>query len=61
MQTYKIYVTNISQALAALKEEGYVGKDSGTFIEITFDPNQKMSVIMLLNKHKIVVYDIEEA
>ncbi|KYG92111.1 hypothetical protein MHH70_03395 [Metasolibacillus sp. FSL H7-0170] len=61
MQTYKIYVTNISQALTALKEEGYEGKDSGTFIEVAFDPNQKMSVIMLLNKHKIVVYDIEEA
>lgn len=61
MQTYKIYVTNISQALAVLKEQGFEGKDSGTFIEIAFNPSQKMSVIMLLNQNKIVVYDIEEA
>jgi hypothetical protein len=59
-KSYRIYVTNIDQAMAALKAFGIEARAIGTYIHFMIEESRKMDVILHLNKEKIVVYDIEE-
>ena len=59
MTQYRIYVTNISQAISVLAEQGYNVFNGGTFVQVEIDPENKMDVIVALNKQNVVVYDIE--
>ena len=61
MQTFKIYVTNITEAITVLQKEHIAVRNAGTCIEVTIDPSKQTETILLLNKHKVVVYDIEAA
>ena len=60
MTQYKIHVTNISQAVTVLTSNGYEAVDGGTYVQFQANKEQKMDIIVLLNKHNIVLYDIEE-
>ena len=61
MKTFRIYVTNISQAFTVLAENGYNVTEGATYVEIHVDENKKMDLITLLNRAKVILYDIEEA
>ncbi|OCS89177.1 hypothetical protein [Caryophanon latum] len=61
MQTFKIYVTNITEALSVLQQANISAKNGGTFVEVEIDPTKQTETILLLNKGNIVVYDIEAA
>lgn len=60
MKTFRIYVTNISQAFNVLAENGYNVSEGATYVEINVEENKKMDLITLLNRAKVVLYDIEE-
>jgi hypothetical protein len=61
MKRFRIYVTNISQAYNVLAENGYNVTEGATHVEIHVNENKKMDVVTLLNRAKVVLYDIEEA
>lgn len=60
MKTFRIYVTDKSQALSVLEASEFEAKDGATYVEVSIQPEQKMDVITLLNRQKVVLYDIEE-
>lgn len=59
-KNYRLYVTNIDQALSVLKDLDITASSNGTGIAFAISEAQKMDVVIRLNKEKIVVYDIEE-
>ena len=60
MKTYRIYVTNISQAYSVLTQSEFQVSEGASFVEMTIDPARKMDAITLLNRARVVLYDIEE-
>lgn len=61
MQTFNIYVTNITEALTVLQQGNISARSRGACIEVTIDPSKQTETILLLNKNNVVVYDIEAA
>lgn len=57
---YQIYVTDLSKAQQALTNEGITSRIQGMYVETSYETGKKMELIRLLNKARIVVYDIEE-
>ena len=57
---FRMYVTNITQAINVLRNEGITATADGTSIKLSIPEEQKTNLILLLNKEKVVVYDIEE-
>jgi len=57
---FRMYVTNITQAINVLRNEGITVTAEGTSIKLSIPEEQKTNIILLLNKEKVVVYDIEE-
>lgn len=57
---FRMYVTNITQAINVLRNEGITAVAEGTSIKLSIPEEQKTNTILLLNKEKVVVYDIEE-
>ena len=57
---FRMYVTNITQAINVLRNEGITATTEGTSIKLSIPEEQKTNIILLLNKEKVVVYDIEE-
>ena len=55
-----MYVTNITEAITVLRNEGITATADSSSIKLTIAEDQKTNVIVLLNKEKVVVYDIEE-
>ena len=60
MIQYRICVTNISHAINVLVQNGYKAINGGSYVEFKASKESKMEVVLLLNKHNVVVYDIEE-
>ena len=57
---FRMYVTNITQAINVLRNEGVTAIADGASIKLSIPEEQKTNIILLLNKEKVVVYDIEE-
>lgn len=57
---FRMYVTNISQAINVLQKEGITAIAEASSIKFSMPEEQKTNIILLLNKEKVVVYDIEE-
>ena len=57
---FRMYVTNITQAINVLQNGGITASAEGTSIKFSIPEEQKTNTILLLNKEKVVVYDIEE-
>lgn len=57
---FRMYVTNISQAINVLQKEGITAIAEASSIRFSIPEDQKTNSILLLNKEKVVVYDIEE-
>lgn len=57
---FRMYVTNITQAINVLQKEGTTAIAEGSSIRFSIPEDQKTNIISLLNKEKVVVYDIEE-
>lgn len=57
---FRMYVTNITQAINVLREAGISASADGTCIRLSIPEGKKTEVILMLNKEKVVVYDIEE-
>ena len=57
---FRMYVTNISQAINVLQKEGITAIAEASSIRFSIPEDQKTNSIILLNKEKVVVYDIEE-
>ena len=55
-----MYVTNITQAINVLQKEGITAIAEASSIKLSMLEEQKTNAILLLNKEKVVVYDIEE-
>ena len=55
-----MYVTNITQAINVLRNEGITAIAEGPSIKFSIPEEQKTNIILLLNKEKVVIYDIEE-
>ena len=56
----RLNVTNITQAISVLREAGVEALADGTSIKLRIPEQTKTDVIVLLNKEKVVVYDVEE-
>ena len=57
---FRMYVTNITQAISVLREAGVEAAADGTSIKLRVPEQTKTDVIVLLNKENVVVYDVEE-
>lgn len=57
---YRMHVTNIDLAIAALKSIGIDAQSTGSYIQFRLDKAPIMEIIPLLNRKQIVIYDIEE-
>ena len=57
---FRMYVTNITQAIHVLRNEGITATAESSSIKFNIPEEQKTNIILLLNKEKVVVYDIEE-
>ena len=57
---FHMYVTNITQAINVLQKEGITAIAEANSIKLSMPEEQKTIIILLLNKEKVVVYDIEE-
>ena len=57
---FRMYVTNITQAINVLQKEGITAIAEASSIKFSMPEEQKTNTILLLNKEKVVVYDIEE-
>ena len=61
MKTYKLYVTDLTGAYHLVKNEGFNCQPKNTYLEVQAKPENKLSLIKLLNKAHIVMLDIEVA
>ena len=57
---FRMYVTNITQAISVLREAGIEASTVGTAVQLRIPEEGKTDVIVLLNSKKVVIYDIEE-
>ena len=57
---FRMYVTNIAQAINVLRTEGITAIGDGTSIKLSIPEEQKMNIILSLNKGNVIIYDIEE-
>ena len=57
---FRMYVTNITQAINVLQNKGIRASAEGSSIKVNILEQQKTDVILLLNKEKVIIYDIEE-
>ena len=57
---FRMYVTNITQAINVLRNERITAIAEASSIKFSMPEDQKTNIILLLNKEKVVVYDIEE-
>jgi len=57
---FRMYVTNITQAINVLRNEGITAIAEGTSIKLSIPEEQKMNIILSLNKGNVIIYDIEE-
>ena len=57
---FRMYVTNITQAINVLQKEGITAIAEASSIKFSVPEDEKTNIILLLNKEKVVVYDIEE-
>ena len=55
-----MYVTNITKAINVLRNEGITVTAESSSIKFSIPEEQKTNIILLLNKEKVVIYDIEE-
>ena len=55
-----MYVTNITKAIHVLRNEGITATAESSSIKFSIPEEQKTNIILLLNKEKVVIYDIEE-
>ena len=60
VKQFHIYVTNITKAINVLRNEGITATAESSSIKFSIPEEQKTNIILLLNKEKVVVYDIEE-
>ena len=60
VKEFRLNVTNITQAISVLREAGVEASADGTSIKLRIPEQTKTDVIVLLNKEKVVVYDVEE-
>ena len=60
VKEFRLNVTNITQAISVLREAGVEASADGTSIKLRVPEQTKTDVIVLLNKEKVVVYDVEE-
>ena len=60
VKQFHIYVTNITKAINVLRNEGITATAESSSIKLSIPEEQKTNIILLLNKEKVVVYDIEE-
>lgn len=59
MQSFRIYVTNITQALSVLQQANIHARNAGNCVEIHINPQDQVKTISLLNSASVVIYDIE--
>ena len=57
---FRMSVTNITQAISVLSEAGIEASTDGTAIKLRVPEQTKTDAIVLLNKEKVIIYDIEE-
>ena len=57
---FRMYVTNITQAINVLQKEGITAIAEASSIRFSVPEDEKTNIILLLNKEKVVIYDIEE-
>lgn len=60
VKQFHIYVTNITKAINVLRNEGITATAESSSIKFSIPEEQKTNIILLLNKEKVVIYDIEE-
>ena len=60
VKEFRLNVTNITQAISILRKAGVEAAADGTSIKLRVPEQTKTDVIVLLNKEKVVVYDVEE-
>ncbi len=60
VKEFRLNVTNVTQAISVLREVGVEASVDGTSIKLRVPEQTKTDVIVLLNKEKVVVYDVEE-
>ena len=60
VKEFRLNVTNITQAISVLRKAGVEASVDGTSIKLRVPEQTKTDVIVLLNKEKVVVYDVEE-
>ena len=60
VKEFRLNVTNITQAISVLREARVEASADGTSIKLRIPEQTKTDVIVLLNKEKVVVYDVEE-
>lgn len=60
MTHYRISVTDLAKAQQALTNEGITSTIQGAYLAVSYEGNKNMELIRILNKARIVVYDIEE-
>ena len=60
VKQFHIYVTNITKAINILRNEGITATAESSSIKFSIPEEQKTNIILLLNKEKVVIYDIEE-
>ena len=60
VKEFRLNVTNITQAISVLRKAGVEAAADGTSIKLRVPEQTKTDVIVLLNKEKVVVYDVEE-
>ncbi len=59
MNTYKVYVTDLTKAHHTLKAAGYNCEPKDTYLQVHADLSQKMDMIKKINAARIVMLDIE--
>lgn len=60
MRHYQISVTDLSKAHQALTNEGITNSIQGPYLAVACAEEKKMELIIVLNKARIIVYDIED-
>ena len=57
--TYKLYVTDLTNAHQTLKDVGYDCEPKETYLQVRAEETQKMDIIKKVIAARIVMFDIE--
>ena len=57
---YYMNVTNVDQAVSALKAMEIDAQPTGTSIQFKIEESLKTKMILQLNKEKVIIYDMDE-